>query len=144
MMRGAWQVFTKEPRDALRDRRTLLMVLLSSVAMGPLVLVLLSSLVSDLERRAEVRTLVVQGIEHAHGRQRPYHHAPRTLDLDLLLYGARVLNESALTLPHPRMHERAFVLAPLADLAPGLEHPLLGALAPYRERTSSQTLRRLG
>ena len=64
-MNGAWVVFRKELLDALRDRRTLLMVLLSSVAMGPLVLVLLSSLVSDLERRAEARTLVVQGIEHA-------------------------------------------------------------------------------
>ena len=64
-MNGAWVVFRKELLDALRDRRTLLMVLLSSVAMGPLVLVLLSTLVSDLERRAEARTLVVSGIEHA-------------------------------------------------------------------------------
>jgi sodium transport system permease protein len=64
-MTGAWVVFRKELLDALRDRRTLLMVLLSSVGMGPLVLVLLSALVSDLERRAEARTVVVAGIEHA-------------------------------------------------------------------------------
>ena len=64
-MTGAWVVFRKELLDALRDRRTLLMVLLSSVGMGPLVLVLLSALVSDLERRAEARTVVVSGIEHA-------------------------------------------------------------------------------
>ncbi|MEN9630482.1 MAG: hypothetical protein RJA10_3710, partial [Pseudomonadota bacterium] len=64
-MNGAWVVFCKELLDALRDRRTLLTVLLSSVAMGPLVLVLLSALVSDLERRAEARTLLMQGIEHA-------------------------------------------------------------------------------
>ncbi len=64
-MNGAWVVFRKELLDALRDRRTLLMVLLSSVGMGPLVLVLLSTLVSDLERRAEARTVVVVGIEHA-------------------------------------------------------------------------------
>jgi sodium transport system permease protein len=65
VLMSAWVVFRKELLDALRDRRTLLMVLLSSVAMGPLVLVLLSTLVSDLERRAEARTVTVQGMEHA-------------------------------------------------------------------------------
>lgn len=64
-MTAAWIVFRKELLDALRDRRTLLMVLLSSVAMGPLVLVLLSSLVSGLERRAETREVFVAGIERA-------------------------------------------------------------------------------
>ena len=57
--------FRKELLDALRDRRTLLMVLLSSVAIGPLVLVLLSTLVSGIEQRAETREVVVAGIEHA-------------------------------------------------------------------------------
>jgi sodium transport system permease protein len=61
----AWIVFRKELLDALRDRRTLLMVLLSSVAVGPLVLVLISSLVSDVESRAESREIVAVGIEHA-------------------------------------------------------------------------------
>jgi sodium transport system permease protein len=65
MMAAAWVVYRKELLDALRDRRTLLMVLLSSVAMGPLVLVLLSSLVADIEKRAEAREVVVHGIEHA-------------------------------------------------------------------------------
>jgi sodium transport system permease protein len=65
MMAGAWTVFRKELRDALRDRRTLLTVLLSSVAIGPLVLVLISSLVSGIEKRAEAREIVVRGIEHA-------------------------------------------------------------------------------
>ncbi|MBK7262630.1 MAG: ABC transporter permease [Rubrivivax sp.] len=64
-MKGAWVVFRKELLDALRDRRTLLVVLLSSVAMGPLVLVLLSGLVAGVERRADARVLLVQGIEHA-------------------------------------------------------------------------------
>ena len=64
-MKGAWIVFRKELLDALRDRRTLLAVVLSSVAMGPLVLVLISSLVSGIERRAEAREVVVQGIAHA-------------------------------------------------------------------------------
>jgi sodium transport system permease protein len=65
MIAAAWIVLRKELVDALRDRRTLLMVVLSSVAVGPLVLVLLSSLVSGIEKRAEVRELVVIGIEHA-------------------------------------------------------------------------------
>ncbi len=62
---GAWSVYLKELVDALRDRRTLLTVLLSSVAVGPLVLVLISSLVGGIERRAEARNVVVQGLEHA-------------------------------------------------------------------------------
>jgi len=59
-------------------------------------------------------------IEDRFGRERPFHHAPRTLDLDLLMYGDRRLNTPRLVLPHPRMHERAFVLVPLAEIAPGL------------------------
>lgn len=62
----------------------------------------------------------LQAIELAHGRLRPYRNAPRTLDLDLLLYGDQAINLPRLVVPHPRMHERAFVLKPLSDLAPGL------------------------
>ncbi|NYT64676.1 2-amino-4-hydroxy-6-hydroxymethyldihydropteridine diphosphokinase [Alcaligenaceae bacterium] len=59
-------------------------------------------------------------IEQQHGRERPWHNAPRTLDLDLLLFGSATLTEPDLIVPHPRMHLRAFVLRPLADLAPDL------------------------
>jgi 2-amino-4-hydroxy-6-hydroxymethyldihydropteridine diphosphokinase len=62
----------------------------------------------------------LQAIEDRFGRERPYRNAPRTLDLDLLLYGQRHIVTPLLTLPHPRMHERAFVLAPLAEIAPDL------------------------
>lgn len=65
----------------------------------------------------------LQAIEQHHGRQRPYRNAPRTLDLDLLLHGRCVQNDPVLTLPHPRMHQRAFVLRPLAQLAPTLVLP---------------------
>ena len=65
MIAAAWTVLQKELRDALRDRRTLLAIVLSSVAMGPLVLVLLSTLVAGIEERAESREIVIAGIEHA-------------------------------------------------------------------------------
>jgi 2-amino-4-hydroxy-6-hydroxymethyldihydropteridine diphosphokinase len=62
----------------------------------------------------------LQRIELEHGRLRPYRNAPRTLDLDLLLFGGQIIEEPDLIVPHPRMHERAFVLKPLHDLAPTL------------------------
>ena len=60
----------------------------------------------------------LQRIELAHGRERPYRNAPRTLDLDLLLYGDESISTPILQVPHPRLHERAFVLRPLAEVAP--------------------------
>ncbi|MDO5624567.1 MAG: 2-amino-4-hydroxy-6-hydroxymethyldihydropteridine diphosphokinase [Pseudomonadota bacterium] len=65
----------------------------------------------------------LQAMEQTAGRQRPYRHAPRTLDLDLLLHGDTRINTPSLTLPHPRMMARAFVLRPLADIAPALVPP---------------------
>ena len=59
-------------------------------------------------------------LERGAGRQRPYRNAPRTLDLDILLYGAARIDSPTLTVPHPRMRQRAFVLRPLADIAPTL------------------------
>lgn len=100
---------------------------------------------------AELRTALaplgllhaLQAIEQAHGRRRPHHHAPRTLDLDLLLFGERVLVDAELTLPHPRLHQRAFVLVPLAQLAPELVHPQLGLLNHWRLQTNYQSVKRL-
>ena len=62
--------------------------------------------------------VALQGIEAAAGRKRPYRNAPRTLDLDVLMYGSAIMNAPSLTLPHPRMLQRAFVLVPLAEIAP--------------------------
>ena len=61
----------------------------------------------------------LQAIEQGAGRERPYRNAPRTLDLDLLLYGSARIHSPTLTVPHPRMGERAFVLVPLHEIAPG-------------------------
>jgi 2-amino-4-hydroxy-6-hydroxymethyldihydropteridine diphosphokinase len=82
-------------------------------------------------------------IEHHFGRVRSVRNAPRTLDLDLLLYGERVMRDDELTLPHPRMHLRAFVLRPLAELDPALALPGLGPLAPWLERAADQAIERL-
>jgi 2-amino-4-hydroxy-6-hydroxymethyldihydropteridine diphosphokinase len=71
----------------------------------------------------------LQAIEARFGRARPYPNAPRTLDLDLLAVGGVLCDTPSLTLPHPRLHLRAFVLAPLCDIAPGWVHPRLGRRA---------------
>ncbi len=67
---------------------------------------------------------VCREVEKSLGRDQDNRSGPRTLDLDILLYGARVINEPGLIVPHPRLHLRRFVLAPLAELAPDLQHPL--------------------
>lgn len=79
----------------------------------------------------------LQRLELAAGRERPWHNAPRTLDLDVLLYGELRLDSPALTIPHPRMHERAFVLVPLAEIAPAR------VTAAQLERVNSQGITRL-
>lgn len=73
---------------------------------------------TELTAHALLRAL--QAIERDHGRERPYRNAPRTLDLDILLYGDAQIHDDELIVPHPRMHQRAFVLAPLAELEPQL------------------------
>ncbi len=85
---------------------------------GPDYLNAVAELDTPLAPLALLHTL--QSIEQAAGRERPYRNAPRTLDLDLLLHGDERLDSPELTVPHPRMGERAFVLLPLAELAPGL------------------------
>jgi len=82
-------------------------------------------------------------IEARFGRQRSVKNAPRTLDLDLLLYGDDVSNDPQLTLPHPRMHERAFVLAPLAEIAPRLTIPGRGSVADLLLRCADQQIEKI-
>jgi 2-amino-4-hydroxy-6-hydroxymethyldihydropteridine diphosphokinase len=69
------------------------------------------------------------GVETGLGRERAQRNAPRTLDLDLIAYGRQVLDDPGLTLPHPRAHERLFVMGPLAEIAPDWVHPVLGETA---------------
>ena len=83
------------------------------------------------------------GIEAQFGRRRDYHYAPRTLDLDLLLFDAATRDSPQLTLPHPRMHLRAFVLAPLVEIAPDCRIPGRGTAAAWLAAASMQRIEKI-
>jgi 2-amino-4-hydroxy-6-hydroxymethyldihydropteridine diphosphokinase len=85
-----------------------------------------AAVVGDWGRGAPALLAVLMAIEQAFGRERPYPGAPRTLDLDLILFGSSILNEPGLTVPHPRFRQRGFVLAPLCQIAPDLVDPISG------------------
>lgn len=85
----------------------------------------------------------LQEIENRHGRERPFPGAPRTLDLDLLLYGSRSIDSPRLTVPHSRMHERAFVLAPLSEIAPDIAIPGRGAARELLAGCADQFVQRI-
>lgn len=85
----------------------------------------------------------LQAIEARHGRERPYPDAPRTLDLDLLLYGEAEMATAALTVPHPRMHKRAFVLKPLLDLDAQARVPGRGLARDLLRACAGQDIERL-
>lgn len=107
-------------------------------AQGPDYLNAVAEVATALPPEALLREL--QGIEQAHGRERPYRNAPRTLDLDLLLYGDQTIATPELTVPHPRMHQRAFVLLPLQELAPELAIPVHGKLTDLLAAASDQRI----
>lgn len=96
--------------------------------------------VAELQTRLTAPDLLraLHRLEARAGRERPYRNAPRTLDLDLLLYGEARIDSPPLTVPHPRMWERAFVLQPLAQIAP--DHVSLAALQAVR----AQPIQRIG
>jgi 2-amino-4-hydroxy-6-hydroxymethyldihydropteridine diphosphokinase len=80
----------------------------------------------------------LHAIELAHGRERPYRNAPRTLDLDILLYGDQQIDLPSLHVPHPRMQERAFVLVPLLAIAPDIVIPGLGPAVHFLAAVADQ------
>ena len=85
----------------------------------------------------------LQSIERSHGRERPYRNAPRTLDLDVLLYGDQQFDTPTLIVPHPRAHQRAFVLAPLTEVSPELVIPGRGPVAELHSALGPQRVDRL-
>ena len=96
---------------------------------------------TELEPRALLAAL--KAIEVAAGRERSFKDAPRTLDLDLLLYADRLIDEPELVVPHPRMHERAFVLAPLVEIEPDAVVPGRGRAAKLLARCADQRIRKI-
>lgn len=96
---------------------------------------------TELEPLALLRALLA--LETTHGRERPFPNAPRVLDLDLLFYDDLAMHEPELTLPHPRLHERSFVLFPLTDIAPDLAVPGKGTVRTLLEALPDQGVQRM-
>ena len=85
----------------------------------------------------------LQSIEIAFGRTRPYWHAPRTMDLDILLHGQQQINSATLTIPHPHMTQRAFVLLPLLQINPEISIPGLGQAQDFLPNVAKQSIHAL-
>jgi 2-amino-4-hydroxy-6-hydroxymethyldihydropteridine diphosphokinase len=123
MVKGAVEVFAHEATTILVAQSQWY----KTIAIGPAQPDYVNGCVVVETRRSPQDLLhLLMTIEQQFGRQRTEHWGPRTLDLDLLLYNSIVLETSELSLPHPRMTERAFVLVPLAELLPDWVHPVSG------------------
>lgn len=101
--------------------------------------------VAAVETTLAPRALLDQllAIERAHGRVREFPNAPRTLDLDIILYGVSALQEPGLAIPHPRMHERAFVIVPLVEIAPDATVPGRGRASDLLAGVDAASVARL-
>jgi 2-amino-4-hydroxy-6-hydroxymethyldihydropteridine diphosphokinase len=101
--------------------------------------------VAELDTALSARELLDEllAVEQRFGRERPSPGAPRTLDLDLLLYGERHIASPGLVVPHPRMHERAFVLVPLAEIAPHAVVPAQGPVSALLARCKGQKIEKI-
>jgi 2-amino-4-hydroxy-6-hydroxymethyldihydropteridine diphosphokinase len=93
---------------------------------GPQPLFLNAAAVGEASMPARELLGALLAIEHERGRTRPYRNAPRSLDVDLILFGDAVIDEPDLIVPHPRFRARRFVLVPLAEIAPDLKDPVTG------------------
>jgi 2-amino-4-hydroxy-6-hydroxymethyldihydropteridine diphosphokinase len=135
-VRGAFDELARLPDTRMTARSSLY----RSAPMGYAAQPDFVNAVAALETGLSARDLLteLQKIEDRHGRARSFANAPRTLDLDLLLFGDERIAAQDLVVPHPRMHERAFVLRPLLEIAPGLE-----AYRPFLEACDTQEIERI-
>jgi 2-amino-4-hydroxy-6-hydroxymethyldihydropteridine diphosphokinase len=129
---GNRMAFLRSGRDSLANRSDIVIIRAAGVyeteaVGGPPENPLFLNTVLQIETSLDPQQLLAAclAIEDEFGRTRPARWAPRTLDIDILFYADRVICEESLVIPHPRLQERSFVLAPLRDIAPDLRHPLL-------------------
>lgn len=134
---GAFQELDRLPRTRVVSKSSLYRSAPVGYAGQPDFINAVAALETDLpvdELFAELKAM-----EDRHGRKRSFANAPRTLDLDLLLYGKEKIASSNLVIPHPRMHQRAFVLEPLVEIAPEL-----GSYRKHLAACAGQKIERIG
>lgn len=141
-VRAALEALTRLPESRLLGTSSLYRTAPIGIHGQPDFINAVAALETSLAPQALLATLFT--IEAQFGRRRDYRHAPRTLDLDLLLYGDETLDTPELQLPHPRMHLRAFVLAPLLEIAPECVIPGRGRAAAWLPAVSMQPIEKLG
>lgn len=139
-LRAAFSALAALPRTRLRSRSSLYRSAPIDAG-GPDYLNAVALIDTGLDAHELLGHLLA--IEEQHGRERPYPNSPRTLDLDLLLYGDAQIESPTLTVPHPRLHTRAFVLAPLSELAPTLSIPGRGQVDGLLPGVATQPIERL-
>lgn len=113
-------------REFTRDLRTSSLIETAPVGVGVQPMFLNGVAVGRTSLSARDLLNKLSAIESERNRERPYHGAPRTLDLDVILYADHIIDEPGLTVPHPRFRERVFVLEPLAELTPDRVDPVTG------------------
>ncbi|MBW2474790.1 MAG: 2-amino-4-hydroxy-6-hydroxymethyldihydropteridine diphosphokinase [Deltaproteobacteria bacterium] len=130
---GNRMAFLRSGRDTLVDQSGIVLIRAAGVyeteaVGGPPENPLFLNTVLQIETSLEPQQLLAtcMAVEDEFGRSRPVRWSPRTLDIDILFYADQVISEENLITPHPRLQERAFVLAPLREIAPDLRHPVLG------------------
>jgi 2-amino-4-hydroxy-6-hydroxymethyldihydropteridine diphosphokinase len=101
--------------------------------------------VACIETEMPAQTLLeaLQALELQYGRERPYVHAPRTLDLDILLYGSEIIDTDTLTVPHPGLAQRAFALIPLLQLDPAVIIPGKGSAHAFLPHVANQIIQKI-